>query len=55
MSTVPDWLLDILVCPVCHGALDPGVDVLRCQGECARSYPVTDGIPVLLPDAGDPS
>ena len=36
-----------LVCPVCHGRLElEGVSV-RCAG-CGRSYPIEDGIPVLL-------
>jgi uncharacterized protein YbaR (Trm112 family) len=49
-------LLEILACPCPeHGALlvgtatDPGADFLTCS-VCHRSYPVTDGIPVLLLD-----
>lgn len=42
-------LLKILVCPACHGELEPRTDELRCVG-CGRYYPVTDGIPVLLVD-----
>jgi uncharacterized protein YbaR (Trm112 family) len=49
-------LLEILACPCPdHGALvagtgtDPGADYLTCS-VCHRSYPVTDGIPVLLLD-----
>jgi uncharacterized protein YbaR (Trm112 family) len=38
-----------LVCPVCHKALLPEDDAIRCSG-CARGYPVVDGIPVLLED-----
>jgi uncharacterized protein len=40
-------LLDIVVCPKCHGALEPGEELLRCC-RCRVSYPVRDGIPVLL-------
>jgi uncharacterized protein len=47
-------LLEILACPAPdHGELKPGTPddgsaaALTCQS-CGRSYPVTDGIPVLL-------
>ncbi|HET9254217.1 MAG TPA: Trm112 family protein [Pseudonocardiaceae bacterium] len=64
-------LMEILACPCPdHGALragtaaDPGADALTCA-VCGRSFPVMDGIPVLLltealpgtgpgADAGDP-
>jgi uncharacterized protein YbaR (Trm112 family) len=36
-----------LVCPVCHHALTLDAEAVRCAG-CGRSYPVVDGIPVLL-------
>ena len=47
-----DWLLDILACPNCHGALRPdeGTSELICTGECGKAYPVRDDIPVLLVD-----
>lgn len=54
-------LLEILACPAPdHGELRPDVEAstLTCTA-CGRTYPVTDGIPVLLlseavggPDAG---
>ena len=54
-------LLEILACPAPdHGELRPDADAstLTCA-TCGRTYPVTDGIPVLLlseasngPDAG---
>ena len=65
-------LMEILACPgPDHGPLRPGTagdadaDALTCTA-CGRSFPVTDGIPVLLldevlpgtgpdPDAGDTS
>jgi uncharacterized protein len=43
-------LLAIIVCPQCHGDLQPDGDELVCQGECGLAYPVRDGIPVLLVD-----
>jgi uncharacterized protein YbaR (Trm112 family) len=48
---LPSWLLDIVVCPLCHVSLrelaeDRG---LECAG-CGRVYPVRDGIAVLLLD-----
>ncbi|HEX8780422.1 MAG TPA: Trm112 family protein [Nocardioides sp.] len=47
-------LLEIIVCPGCHGALVPRTDgehgdELVCQG-CGNAYPVRDDIPVLLVD-----
>jgi hypothetical protein len=48
-------LLNILVCPVCHGRLDyqPDQNRLVCQA-CKVAYPVSDEIPVLLADEGIP-
>jgi uncharacterized protein YbaR (Trm112 family) len=47
-------LMEILACPCSdHGQLrsgtvaDPEADALTCS-VCGRSFPVTDGIPVLL-------
>ncbi len=50
--TLPDALLQMLVCPVCQHALAAGPDSsshawLHCAG-CGRYYPVQDGIPVML-------
>jgi len=42
-------LLAIIVCPDCHGGLEPAADELVCQG-CGLAYPVRDDIPVLLVD-----
>jgi uncharacterized protein YbaR (Trm112 family) len=42
-------LLDIIVCPDCHGELSLAGAELVC-GSCGLAYPVTDGIPVLLVD-----
>jgi uncharacterized protein len=52
-------LLEIIVCPNCHGELSPVATEagdttqdgeLVCQGSCGYAYPVRDGIPVLLVD-----
>lgn len=47
-------LLDVLACPAEHHAplvagtpTDPDADAVSCT-VCGRSYPVRDGIPVLL-------
>jgi len=55
-------LLEIIVCPQCHGKLTPREAAtfegeggeLACQGECRLVYPVRDGIPVLLVDEARP-
>jgi hypothetical protein len=36
-----------LACPVCHGALRVEEDRLLCAA-CSRTYPIVDGIPVLI-------
>jgi uncharacterized protein YbaR (Trm112 family) len=42
-------LLDILVCPLCKGALDfhKVAQELVCKAD-ALAYPIRDGIPVML-------
>lgn len=42
-------LLEILACPACHGKIshDEDKDRLDCE-KCRRSYPIKEGIPVLL-------
>jgi len=48
--------LEILACPVCRAPLENRItgdgESLRCT-VCRRVYPVEEGIPVLLPDAGE--
>jgi len=48
MSIDPD-LLELLVCPACREelCLKEAPERLVCAG-CRRSYPIKDGIPVLL-------
>jgi uncharacterized protein YbaR (Trm112 family) len=45
-------LLEILVCPNCHGEVEyiEAESRIVCRGECRYSYPVRDGIPVMLID-----
>jgi uncharacterized protein len=48
-------LLEIICCPAvvdgedCHGDLEERASGLHCL-KCGRTYPVEDGIPVLLQD-----
>lgn len=46
---IDQQLLEIIVCPACHGQLEEATDELVCQG-CGNAYPVRDDIPVLLVD-----
>jgi len=49
--TVPEYALDILVCPVCKTRVELLADEsgLKCV-TCRRVYPVRDEIPVMLPE-----
>jgi uncharacterized protein YbaR (Trm112 family) len=42
-------VLDTLACPACLGELRMEEARLVCAS-CARSYPIVDGIPVLIPE-----
>ena len=44
-------LLELLVCPKCHGELRPNEQEtsLDCDA-CKLRYPIVDGIPVMLID-----
>jgi uncharacterized protein YbaR (Trm112 family) len=48
---IPQYLLDILVCPVCKIPVKMLADNsgLKCP-QCRRVYPVRDDIPVMLPE-----
>jgi uncharacterized protein len=48
-------LLEILVCPNCHGEVEyiARRRVIVCRGECKYTYPVRDGIPVMLIDEAE--
>ncbi len=55
-------LMEILICPVCNGRLELEVEAegggevitgtLHCP-KCDADYPITDGIPNLLPPGTD--
>jgi uncharacterized protein YbaR (Trm112 family) len=53
--TVPQQLLDILVCPKCRGELEyrERESVLICR-QCQLQYEVRDGIPIMLIDEAKP-
>jgi uncharacterized protein YbaR (Trm112 family) len=48
---IQQWVLDMLVCPVCKTELKvlPDESGLKCQ-TCRRVYPIRDDIPVMLPE-----
>ena len=47
---IPKELFDILACPICKTDLKytPDKKGLICT-KCKHIYPITDGIPILLP------
>ena len=47
--SIPEDLLEILVCPACRGKVELKADggALKCV-ECRRVYPVRDGIPAMV-------
>ena len=48
-------LLDILICPNCHGDViyDEAKQTITCVGKCRYVYPVRDDIPVMLIDEAE--
>jgi hypothetical protein len=50
--TVDEKLLEILACPNCKGDVEyiEAEEIIVCRGECGYTYPVRDGIPVMLID-----
>jgi len=52
---VDQRLLEILVCPNCHGEVEylETESVIACRGECKYRYPVRDDIPVMLIDEAE--
>ncbi|WP_183363322.1 Trm112 family protein [Geomonas limicola] len=46
-------LVPILACPACQGPLEQAPEALCCPA-CRLSFPVCDGIPVLLLEAAKP-
>ncbi|MFN2569269.1 MAG: Trm112 family protein [Candidatus Dormibacteria bacterium] len=49
MRVLPEGLISLLACPACHGDLREKDGTLTCAG-CGRTYPIRDGIPILLID-----
>ncbi|MFH1878677.1 MAG: Trm112 family protein [Candidatus Omnitrophota bacterium] len=45
-------LLEILACPYCKSSVVQKNDKIVCDS-CSRSYPVKDGIPVMLIDEAE--
>lgn len=54
--TLPEQLLELLACPKCKGRIEYRRDESRilCQN-CRLSYPVRDGIPIMLIDEATPA
>lgn len=48
-------LLDILICPNCHGKVEyvEADSKIYCRGECRYVYPVRDEIPIMLIDEAE--
>jgi uncharacterized protein YbaR (Trm112 family) len=48
-------LIDILICPNCHGKItyDEQAQTISCLGECRYVYPVRDDIPIMLIDEAE--
>jgi uncharacterized protein YbaR (Trm112 family) len=51
---ISEELRTILACPACTGDLEPNVEcsALLC-GHCSLTFPVRDGIPVMLLDEAE--
>ena len=44
---IDEKLLELLACPACQGDVQLKDNKIVCK-KCQRSYPIVDGIPVLL-------
>ena len=51
-QSVPQELLDILVCPVDKAKVNLQGDKLVCE-KCGRAYPVREGIPIMLEEEAE--
>jgi uncharacterized protein YbaR (Trm112 family) len=53
--SVSKELIDILVCPNCHGDIeyDETSSKITCLGKCRYVYPVRDDIPIMLIDEAE--
>jgi uncharacterized protein YbaR (Trm112 family) len=54
ITTLISTILDQLACPACLGALQMATEALACT-QCGRTYPILDGIPILIADRANPS
>ena len=53
MSDLVPGVLELLVCPACHGQLTWAYEVselVYTSPECGLAYPVRGGIPILVVD-----
>jgi uncharacterized protein YbaR (Trm112 family) len=52
MMAVSKELIEILICPNCHGEIvyDEAAQTITCVGKCRYVYPVRDDIPIMLID-----
>lgn len=52
---VSQELIDILICPNCHGKInyDESAQTIACVGQCRYVYPVRDDIPIMLIDEAE--
>ena len=53
LNKLKQWADDV-VCPVCYARLNFEEATVVCCG-CARTYPIVDGIPVLIPQRASES
>jgi uncharacterized protein YbaR (Trm112 family) len=51
-TTIPEELLNILVCPVDKAKVHLRDNRLVCE-QCGRAYPVRDGIPIMLEEEAE--
>lgn len=54
MSGLMPDVLEMLVCPHCRAQLTwayESFELICCNADCGRAYPVKDGIPILVEDA----
>ena len=50
---IDQTLLEILACPACKSAVKLVGERIVCV-QCARRYPIRDGIPVMLVEKAEP-
>ena len=51
LERLQDWAGRV-ACPLCFGDLKVTAERATCE-TCGRGYPVTDGIPVLIPERAE--